>query len=518
MPISSPPIPPARSATSRRRVLIVDDNTELGDTLRAVVASGIPGIAIETAESGAAALVKAKEGFDVAIVDVKLPDVSGIDLITPLRAVSPFSEVLLLTGFASVDAAIGALRSGAFAFVLKSFRPEELISIVEQALTKVELKHERDELERRYRDLVEVTDVLVVALSGADEVALMNRKAASLAGTTSDQALGRSIFDSWIPAEDHAALRAALATTRAQGRTTEAETGFVEARGTRLGAPAGEGAQGDASAVQPSPRARRIRWHLSPSRESGDLVYGIGIDVTERRALEKRAADAEALSAMGELAMNLAHEIRNPLNAAVLQLHLLTRNLDRIEADEVTRGALKDRTRIVGDEIGRLNRLLTEFLELARPRGIAREPVHLPRLADEVLDLEEESAKGRGVTIVRELPEDGCVAIGDREKLKQVTINLVVNALEAMKQGGTLTVRVRPDHERVLMTVEDTGPGIASELIPNVFDPFFTTKEAGTGLGLSIVRKIVDQHGGDVEIESERGRGAKVLVSIPIGR
>ncbi|MBX3263464.1 MAG: response regulator [Labilithrix sp.] len=516
MPISSPPIPPARSATSRRRVLIVDDNTELGDTLRAVIASGIPGIAIETAESGAAALVKAKKGFDVAIVDVKLPDASGIDLITPLRAVSPFSEVLLLTGFASVDAAIGALRSGAFAFVLKSFRPEELISIVEQALTKVELKHERDELERRYRDLVEVTDVLVVALSGSDEVALMNRKAASLAGTTSDQALGRSIFEAWIPPEDHAALRAALATTRAQRRTTEVETGFAEARGARGGAAAGEG--GDANAAQPSPRARRIRWHLSPSRESGDLVYGIGIDVTERRALEKRAADAEALSAMGELAMNLAHEIRNPLNAAVLQLHLLTRNLDRIEADETTRGALKDRTRIVGDEIGRLNRLLTEFLELARPRGIAREPVHLPRLADEVLDLEEESAKGRGVTIVRDLPEDGCVAIGDREKLKQVTINLVVNALEAMKRGGTLTVRVRPDHERVLMTIEDTGPGIASELIPNVFDPFFTTKEAGTGLGLSIVRKIVDQHGGDVEIESERGQGAKVMVSIPIGR
>jgi signal transduction histidine kinase len=142
----------------------------------------------------------------------------------------------------------------------------------------------------------------------------------------------------------------------------------------------------------------------------------------------------------------------------------------------------------------------------------------VPRLADEVLDLEEESARGRGVQIVRELPRDGCVAIGDREKLKQVTINLVVNALEAMKQGGTLTVRVRPDGDRVVMIVEDNGPGIASELLPNVFDPFFTTKEAGTGLGLSIVRKIVDQHGGDVEIESERGKGARVVVSIPTGR
>jgi signal transduction histidine kinase len=248
------------------------------------------------------------------------------------------------------------------------------------------------------------------------------------------------------------------------------------------------------------------------------LVYGIGIDITERRALEKRAADAEALSAMGELAMNLAHEVRNPLNAAVLQLHLLNRNLDRLEADDLTRAALKDRARIVGDEIGRLNRLLTEFLELARPRGIGREPVHLPRLVDEVLDLEEESAKGRGVVIVRDLQADGCVALGDREKLKQVTINIVVNALEAMKAGGVLTASVKAAGDSVVMTFDDTGPGIEPTLLGSVFDPFFTTKEAGTGLGLSIVRKIVDQHGGDVVIVSERGEGARVTVSVPMGR
>ena len=506
------PKEPHRSGDRRRRVIIVDDNAELVDTLRAVIASGIPDIEIETGDSGRAALLMGQKGFDVAIVDVKLPDVSGIDLISPLRSISPFSEVLLLTGFASVDAAIGALRSGAFAFVLKSFRPEELISIVEQAMTKVELKHEREELERRYRDLVEVTDVLVVALDPADACALMNRKAASMVGTSTDDALGRNILEAWIPAEDHSAMKAALAETRIQQRAVEVETGFC-----------------DRTMTSPHAKWKRIRWHLSRSRGANDrrprgdmpnpdLVYAIGLDVTERRALEKRAADAEAISAMGELAMNLAHEIRNPLNAAVLQLHLLNRNLDRIEADAPTRGAMKDRVRIVGDEIGRLNRLLTEFLELARPRGIAREPVHLPRLADEVLDLEAESALRRGITIVRDLPPDGCVAIGDREKLKQVTINLVVNAIEAMKQGGTLTVSVRPVEERVVMTIEDSGPGIASELLPNVFDPFFTTKEAGTGLGLSIVRKIVDQHGGDIDIESERGKGARVVVSIPIGR
>src|SRR5262249_1885231 len=137
--------------------------------------------------------------------------------------------------------------------------------------------------------------------------------------------------------------------------------------------------------------AQRVRWHLAMAREAGDaaaLVYGIGIDVSERRALEKRAADAEALSAMGTLALNLAHEIRTPPNAAVWRLHLLGRHVDKLGVDDETRRALMAKARIVGDEIGRLNRLLTEFLELARPRGVVRELVHLGKLVDDVLDLE----------------------------------------------------------------------------------------------------------------------------------
>jgi signal transduction histidine kinase len=262
----------------------------------------------------------------------------------------------------------------------------------------------------------------------------------------------------------------------------------------------------------------RVRWHLSVTREDAPLVYAIGIDVTERRALEKRAADAEALSVMGTLALNLAHEIRNPLNAAVLQLHLLRRDIARLEAEESVRAGMDNRANVVGEEIARLSRLLTEFLELARPRDVAREPVHLGELANFVLDLEKGAAEARGVTIVRDMQADGCVAIGDSAKLKQVLINLVVNALEAMKDGGTLTVTVRTEGKHVYTEIADTGPGIDPSILGSVFDPFFTTKEAGTGLGLSIVRKIVDQHAGDVRIVSRPGEGTKVQLWIPMGR
>jgi signal transduction histidine kinase len=244
------------------------------------------------------------------------------------------------------------------------------------------------------------------------------------------------------------------------------------------------------------------------------LVYGFGIDVTERRALEKRAADAEALSAMAKLALNLAHEIRNPLNAAVLQLHLLSRHVDKLPVDGDLRTGLQRKAQIVGDEIGRLSRLLSEFLDLARPRAAVRELVHFGKLVDEVLDLEQGSAAARGVLVERDLISD-CVLIGDAEKLKQVVLNLVMNALEAMKEGGVLRVSVTCEGDYLRLGVRDTGIGIEPAALSQVFDPFFTTKEAGTGLGLSIVRKIVDQHRGDAQIESEVGGGTRVSVLLP---
>jgi PAS domain S-box-containing protein len=502
-------------------VLIVDDNVELVGTLHAILMtaelhdghSGRPLEVIAASRGDEGLAIARARGFDVAIVDVKLPDASGVDLIPRLREASPFGEVVLITGFASMDAAIGALRSNAFAFVPKSFRPEELLTTIEQALTKVRLARERDELERRYRALVELTDVLVVGLDADDRVALFNRKASTFVGVEPADALGRPLLESWIPDEDRIRMREAIALARV-GRASEVETGFVD-----LAAPV--------TPVVTSREARRthgarIRWHLAMAREAGDgasgpsLVYGMGIDVTERRALEKRAADAEALSAMGTLALNLAHEIRNPLNAAVLQLHLLGRHVAKLAVEDEVRAALHRKAQIVGDEIGRLNRLLTDFLELARPRAPVREPVQFARLVGDVLDLEQGSAADRGIAMERDLAGT-CTLTADPEKLKQVVLNLVMNALEATKDGGKVRVRVECDVERVYLLVEDTGTGIEPGALSHVFDPFFTTKEAGTGLGLSIVRKIVDQHRGEVRIESDRGVGTKVTVTFPRG-
>lgn len=477
------------------RILIIDDNVSLAENLRDVL-EGARELSVEVrlAPDGRSGLASARrEGFDVAVVDVKLPDATGVELIRPLHAASEMGEIVLVTGFATVDTAIAALRAGAFAFILKSFRPEELISTVAQAIEKISLKRERAEYERRYRALVDAADVLIVGIDGQDRVTLFNPRLVALTGVSADAAEGRPFAESFVDEADHKRFAHALAGAF-DGEKPEIEVGLRDAAGAM----------------------RRVRWHFSGVRSAGgraDLAYGIGIDVTERRALERRAADAVALNAMAPLALGLAHEIRNPLNAAVLELHLLGRGIERL-ADPNVRDPMKRRVGIVEAEIKRLERLLTDFLELARPRAPQREPVDLSRVASDVIDLEAEAVAAHHVNVIRDLSSE-CLAVGDVEKLKQVALNLVVNALDVMPDGGTLRVGVGCDDHEVWMTVGDTGPGVDPAILAEIFDPFFTTKPAGTGLGLAIVRKIVDQHQGRVDVDTRKNEGTTVKVALP---
>jgi PAS domain S-box-containing protein len=499
--ISERGLPPAWHG--KRHVLIVDDHEALADNLREVLSDdGTIDVTIR-GSSRHALEHAAAQGFDVAIVDVKLPDGSGIELLPDLRELVPEGEVILITGFATIDAAMAALRGGAFALLLKSFRPEELRTTVEQALVKVALRRERDWLERRYRALVEVADVIVLGLDPECRVRLANPKFSAMTGVDGASAHGADVSESWISEADRARFREAVADVASRGAPRELEAGFAVGAAGLAG--------GD---------ARTVRFHLS-SEAADDharerLVFAIGVDVTERRALERRAANAEALSTMGTLALGLAHEIRNPLNAAVLQMHLLGKQVEREVASEAARASMRDRVQIVVGEIKRLARLLGEFLELARPRSLAQEPVVIGEVLDAVIELHaaEASARGIGAWRVDEGPGIPPV-LGDREKLRQVFLNLFVNALDATETGGAVRLVTRVRGDRVVVEVRDDGKGIAEADLGRLFDPFFTTKPGGTGLGLSIVRKILEQHGGSVSLRSKPAAGTTVEVDLP---
>jgi PAS domain S-box-containing protein len=408
-----------------------------------------------------------------------------------------------MTGNASIDSAIAAVRVGAFHYVVKPFNVDELVATVERAMTQVQLRAEREALarqladsERRYRDVVDSTGVLVFAIDRDGRIVIVNRRACEAAGASAEELAGADFFERCVGVESRPLARARVeAALRGQG---------VVEFDAMLPGRAG---------------ARSVRWHATPAalgaRDRDAVVYLTGVDVTERVELERRAAESEALAHMGTLAAGLAHEIRNPLNAAGLQLHLLGRAIDRL-SDEEERAPLKTRVEIVSSELKRLEHLLGDFLELARPRPIARGPVDMVALLERVLSLHEPLAHARSIKVERHLSPAS--ARGDAERLEQVFHNLVVNALEATSDRGVLEVSLDQEEgaqPTVIATVSDTGRGIPSSTLARVYEPFFTTKPAGTGLGLTIVRQIVQRHGGAVLIDSVEGRGTRVSIRLP---
>ena len=251
-------------------------------------------------------------------------------------------------------------------------------------------------------------------------------------------------------------------------------------------------------------RQRRQREELSRTSLELESVY------TELRENLDRLKQAERLSAVAQLSASLAHEIRNPLAGLSGAAGILRRG--HANPDNV-----RECVEIIDKESNRLNKLLSNFLDFARPRAPRLQPTDLAAVITSVLVLASHSPGGDAIdfrrTIAEALPEVEC----DSEQLKQVLLNLVINAVEATGQG-VVEIIAAADKTRVTITVRDHGAGIPPALRQQVFDPFFTTKNNGTGLGLAIASKIVEQHGGSLAAASAPSGGMDMVVILPLHR
>ncbi len=357
----------------RPRVLVVDDNAQLLDNMQELLEDA--GYDVTTASSCAGALERSRTGFDVALVDLRLPDGEGTTLAPQLKERVPDGEVVLLTGLGTLETAVAAVRSGAFAYLLKPCATPELLLTLEQAL-------------------------------------------------------------------------------------------------------------------------RQVRLHR------------------DKRELALRAQVTEKLAAVGTLTAGLSHEIRNPLNAAGLQLTVLERRVRKLEA--AMQEPLLEPLLLVRDEIRRLDHILEDFLQFARPREFQPNAVEVGALLARVQSLLSGQAEQKGVALDVELEPSRVAAVrGDEERLRQVLLNLALNALEATPAGGRVRFSASALGSEVALYVDDNGPGIPAHVAARLFEPFFTTKASGSGLGLSIVHAIVTQHGGTIEVENGPMGGARFTVRLP---
>ena len=225
----------------------------------------------------------------------------------------------------------------------------------------------------------------------------------------------------------------------------------------------------------------------------------------------ERMKRSERLYAVGQLAAGLAHEIRNPIASIAGAAGILERDPDNAAKRKAC-------VEIIAKECARLNRLLTSFLDFARPRAPSFQKVRLEALADSVIELATHAAGRHSIRFHRDyepaLPEVDC----DGEQIKQVLLNLMINAIQASPEGGEITVSLRRGPGVVIAAVRDRGCGMTPDQMERLFDPFFTTKEAGTGLGLPVAWQIIHQHGGRIWAEANPDAGMTFLFQLPLVR
>jgi signal transduction histidine kinase len=482
-------------------VLVIEDDPDTRANLRDILE--LDGFCVEEAGTAAEALSRRDwSRFTAVLLDRKLPDGSADDLLPRLRRLAPRAAVIIATGYADVQGAISALRFGAFDYVLKPVNPDELRARLGQVA-------ERFRAEEQVRVLTTLaaespTPVLRVAADGT--LVYANPASAPLLGLWGCRP-GQRLPEPW-----RGLFQAALAAGANQ--EAEAECG-----------------------------GRVFSLLVAPVAGAGHVnVYGR--DVTERRAaeaalrqtnhdLEKALAElrtrneevraatqqlwhAAKLAGVGELAAGIAHELNNPLATVRLRIESV---LAQTPPDDRRRRPLE----IIQQEARRMGDLVANLLQFSRRSPDQISTLAVPEELLKTLELVQHHLRKHLIGVVQELAPDTPAICADRQKLRQVFLNLLTNACDAMPHGGTLTLRTAPattaaGEPAVLVEFADTGVGIPAEHLEKVLEPFFTTKEEGkgTGLGLPICRRIVQEHYGALRIASEVGKGTTVRIVLPV--
>ncbi len=243
-------------------------------------------------------------------------------------------------------------------------------------------------------------------------------------------------------------------------------------------------------------------------------VAGICRDITERIEMEKKVRESESLAHIGQLTTSLAHEIRNPLSSVKMNIQILLKKMEFSGND-------KRRMEIMTEEISRLERILSEMLDFAKPLRLDLKPASIALIIASCLEVMTVRFQEKGIEVRRKFSRSIPDVLVDRDKIEQAIINVLQNSIDALSEEGCIriTTKLSPQNVRqVEIVIDDNGPGIPQEDLPYVFDPFFTNKKKGTGLGLWNVKKVIEAHRGSVGIATRRTGGVHLAMAIPVGK
>jgi PAS domain S-box-containing protein len=382
------------------------------------------------------------------------------------------------------------------------------------AIENVELYQRQQALRAFNEDIIQTMTNGLVVVDESARVTVFNQAAAALLGYHASEVVGQPLRDAVPGASSladaiEATLRHANETSPLRSRFEATVRGSQAISAIEIGA---RRSPGEVSVLHRDGNVLPLAISASPLRDASGQVTGVVClfeDLSEAKALEAERRRLDRLAALGEMSAVVAHEIRNPVAGIAVGVEYLSKSIPEESVH-------KQDVKMILSEIERVNRILDDILSVARPFQLKLSSQAMPDIVEHVLHRYHTTFSNRAIHVIRRYAPSLPRVQVDRERIEQALTNLVLNAVEAMSTGGTLSLGLAAGDRWLTITVSDTGSGIPPEVQRRIFEPFFTTKVRGTGLGLAVTRRVIEEHGGTITLTSETGKGATFTVRVPL--
>lgn len=487
------------------RILIAECDNDFLNMVETTFRNESDRYRIEKVSSGSECLKKLKEKqFDLLLLGDLLTDGKGLEWLKCFDVMGIGIPTIFITEKGDPKLALEAMKEGVFDYINRSAEcAKALPFVVNRAiegyhlmLEKVRLQKELIEAKNFLESIVENAGDAISVIDLEGKVIYWNKGAERIYGFKKEEVLGKDLFQFIYPKDERLKAEEERLTNQLLAKLLNGEviSNLEAKRQTKDG------------------REIIVSMTISPLRNAEGKIIGfsrICKDITQIKKTEERLFLTERLSSLGELTAGVAHELRNPLAGIKINTQILLRNKDLSETE-------KRILRSTEEGIEKIQKIVDDMLNFAKPKPSHFKEVEINELIERSLEILQTKLKKANISTLfkkgREIPK---LRI-DPHQIQQVLINLMLNSIQAMKNGGTLSLKTFLDEDRkVGVEIKDTGIGIPRENLKKIFDPFFTTKSEGTGLGLSISLKILENHGATLDVISKEGEGSTFIIHFP---
>lgn len=497
------------------KILIVDDEEIIARLLSISLKSD--GYETVTANSGKEGLEKFKtESPDIVITDIKMPEMDGLELLKEIKAIDPDKEVIIVTGHGDIDSTITALQYGASDFINKPVRDEALAIALARAKEKIEIRQTledythnleqkveeaTEEIRRRsnfQRLLIKSSNDAIVAFDHEWKVVVFNSAASRMTGYSPRVVLGKKTIDDLYEDPEMIAMFKAQAKIESHDKTIPWREYSIKAR--------------DGQMIP-------VRYTFNVLYEEGKFVGVVHFfqDLTEIKRLEKELLQSERLAAVGQTVSGLAHYVKNILIGLKGGSYVVDVGIDNNDTEKFKTG-----WQTIKKNIARVSTLTQDLLTYSKNRKPDIEECNPNEIVVELVDLIKDFARSKEVTVSCEVEEGMGSMMADPQTIHRSLLNLINNAIDACMEDEDIDkdhkveIRTYKEDAWICFEVKDNGCGMDDEIQEQLFDPMFSSKGGkGTGLGLLVTAKLIQEHNGRIDVETQYGQGSVFTVKLP---